>query len=160
MDCGYTERGISAGCSWATLWVQVYTLDPLLVWQRACPQVGLTIFIDDLLGKATAREEHQVVGRLASGAASLHKVIEEDLECAVAGHKSVLIASSDRLLKRLSSAFGRHRGQALKSAPNLGVDFFAGRRRARKTCKTLGGGNAGSYDAAVVSIASGGRATT
>ena len=133
MDCGYTERGISAGCSWATLWVQIYTLDPLLVWQSGSPQVGLTIFIDDLLGGVTAQEEHQVVGRLTSGAASLHRVIEEDLECAAAGHKSVIIVSRDRLLRRLQTAFGVFSGQALQSAPDLGVDFFAGRRRARKS---------------------------
>ncbi len=50
VDCGFTMRGISAGCSWATLWVHIYTLDPLMVWQDRCPQVSLNIFIDDLLG--------------------------------------------------------------------------------------------------------------
>ena len=69
VDCGFTKQGISAGCSWATLWVQIYTLDPLMVWQARCPQVSLNIFIDDLLGGVTAAEEHQVVGRLAHGAA-------------------------------------------------------------------------------------------
>ncbi len=80
------------------------------------------------------------MGRLTSAAASRHRVSEEDLECAVAGHKSVLIASSDRLLKKLTGSFGRHGGQARESAPNLGVDFYAGRRRARQSCtKALGG---------------------
>ena len=111
VDCGYTRRGISAGCSWATLWVQIYTLDPLMVWQSQSPQVSLTIFIDDLMGGVTAEEENQVVGRLASGAASLYKVIEDDLECAVAEHKSVVLASSERLLQKLKAAFGGTRAR-------------------------------------------------
>ena len=54
----------------------------------------LTVFIDDLLGESTAKGEHQAVGRLTSGAAAVHMAIESDLGCKVAGHKSVLIASS------------------------------------------------------------------
>ncbi len=94
MDAGYPERGIAAGCGWATTWVQVYTLDPLLVWQESSPQVNATLFMDDFMGAATAQEEHQVVGWLANGAAALWTVIEHDLECKVAAHKSVLLASS------------------------------------------------------------------
>ncbi len=47
-------------------------------------------------------------------------------------NKSTLVASSDKLLEKLRVSFGRFGGLAAKSAPNLGVDFFAGRRRARK----------------------------
>jgi hypothetical protein len=140
LDCGYPERGIAAGCGWATTWVQVYTLDPLLVWQSSSPQVGLTVFIDDIMGENTSEEEHQVVGRLTQGAASLRMAIENDLRCEVAAHKSVLVASSDKLLEKLRASFGRFGGQASQSAPNLGVDFFAGRRRARKSStRTLRG---------------------
>jgi hypothetical protein len=116
LDCGFPERGIAAGCGWATTWVQVYTLDPLLIWQNSSPQVGLTVFIDDLMGESTAEEEHQVVGRLTHGAASLRTAIEFDLKCEVAAHKSVLVASSDKLLGKLRTAFGRFSGQASQSA--------------------------------------------
>jgi hypothetical protein len=133
VDCGYPHRGISAGCSFATLWVQLYTLPPLQVWQGRCPQVSQNIFIDDLLGSVTAPEEHLVVGRLTHGAAELHRMIEEELECKVAMHKSILLASSDKLLKKLQDAFGKFGGQAKKAAPNLGVDHFVGRVRARRT---------------------------
>ena len=136
----YPARGLAAGCGWATTWVQVYTLEPLLVWQESSPQVGLTVFFDDLMGEATAEEEHLVVGRLTAGAASLQTSIEVDLKCEVAAHKSVLVASSDKLLQKLRAAFGRFGGQASQSAPNLGVDYFAGRRRARKSStRTLRG---------------------
>ncbi len=133
IDCGYPARGIAAGCGFATTWVQVYTLDPLEVWQASSPKVGLTVFIDDLMGENTSESEHLVVGRLAAGAASLQNAIETELHCEVATHKSVLVASSDKLLQKLRAAFGRYGGQASQSAPNLGVDYYAGRRRARRT---------------------------
>ncbi len=100
----------------------------------------MTVFIDDLMGEATAEEEHLVVGRLTAGAGSLRTSIEVDLRCEVAAPKSVLVASSDKLLQKLRAAFGRVGGQASQSAPNLGVDYYAGRRRARKTStRTLQG---------------------
>ncbi len=125
---------------WATTWVQVYTLDPLTVWQYSRPQLCLTVFIDDLFTGCEAEEDYQVVGRLTEGAAKLKQAIEEELRCEVAAHKSVLVASNDTLLGKLRVSFGRFGGLAAKAAPNLGVDFFAGRRRARKTStRTLQG---------------------
>ena len=127
------HKGIAAGCSWATVWVQVYSIPPLRVWQDHHPIVELGLFIDDFMGATTAEQEHQVVGRLTSSATELRLAIEEGLECQVAGHKSTLLASSDRLLHKLRIAFGRFAGSAQRSASNLGVDFFLGRRRACRT---------------------------
>ena len=90
------------------------------------------MFIDDLMGEAADEHPHKVVGRLAAGAAALHMTIDSEFACTVAQHKSALIASSDTLLVSLRKAFGRFAGDAKSSAPNLGVDFFAGRRRAHK----------------------------
>ncbi len=88
LDCGHPERGIAAGCGWATTWVQVYTLDPLLIWQHSSPHLGLTVFIDDLFTGCEAEEDHQVVGRLTEGAAKLKQAIEEELRCEVAAHNA------------------------------------------------------------------------
>ncbi len=137
---GFPTRGLAAGCGWATTWAQVYSIDPLEAWTVQNPQVGITLFIDDFFGDCQAQEEHEVAGRLTAGAAALRVAIEDDLECSVAEHKSVIIASSDRLLARLKAAFGKHAGTAEKSAANLGVDSFAGRRRAhRKSTVVLRG---------------------
>ena len=95
------------------------------------------MFIDDLLGDTSAPEEHLVVGRLAAGAADLKVTIEADLGCKVAEHKSILVASSDRLLKRLGEAFGKYRGKTAESGANLGVDYAPGLRRALKKSLTL-----------------------
>ena len=84
LPCDFPERGIVAGCGLATTWVQVYSLEPLQVWQTASPQVGLTIFIDDLFSHSEDQAEHKVVGHLAAGAASLHVAIEHNLECRIA----------------------------------------------------------------------------
>ncbi len=132
LDAAFPEKGIAAGCGLATYWIQVYSYEPLHGWQVVHPQVGLSMFIDDLLGETADTQQHKVVGRLAAGAAALHDVIDRELNCTVAQHKSALIASSDPLLARLRRAFGRFGGEAKSSAPNLGVDFFAGRRRAHK----------------------------
>ena len=53
----------------------------------------------------------------------------------MAQHKSILVASSDRLLKKLGDAFGKFAGTVTQSGSNLGVDYAPGRRRAHK--KTL-----------------------
>jgi NCAIR mutase (PurE)-related protein len=79
------------------------------------------------MGDSTAPDEHSVVGRLAAGAADLKMAVETELGCQVAGHKSALIASSDRLLDRCQRAFGRFAGTSSSSASNLGVGIFAGR---------------------------------
>ena len=70
------------------------------------PRVGLAVFIDDLLGETMATEEHLVVGSLMAGAAAVQDVITNDLDCQVAGHKSVLLASGDGLLGKLKASFG------------------------------------------------------
>ncbi len=124
MECGFTVRGIAAGCSWATTWVQVYSLEPLHVWQNHNPRVELGVFIDDLLGGSTDASENVVVSNLTTGAAELRLAIEMDLGCKVAESKSVLVATTDTLLEKLKIAFGRFAGQASKSAANLGVDFY------------------------------------
>ncbi len=71
MECAYARRGIAAGCGMATTWVQIYALPPLRLWRVTHPWVSLTMFIDDLGGGTSAKEEHLVVGRLAAAAASL-----------------------------------------------------------------------------------------
>ena len=132
MESQYAWRGIAAGCGFATTWVQIYALPPLRLWRVEHPQVSLTMFIDDLGGGTCAKEEHQVVGRLGAAAASLWTIVESDLDSRVAEHKSILLASNDRLLGKLQRAFGKHAGAPQKAAPNLGIDFSVGRRRAAK----------------------------
>ncbi len=132
MECQYARRGIAAGCGLATTWVQVYALPPLRVWRVEHPQVPLTMLINDMGGGTTAREEHQVAGRLGAAAASLWSLVEADLDAHVAEHKSVILASSNSLLIKLKRAFGKHAGAPLQSAPNLGIDFAVGRRRAAR----------------------------
>ena len=113
-------------------------MDPLQAWQQLHQRVGLTVFIDDLMCDSTAPQEHQVTGRLAAGAAALRTAVEEELGCSVANHKSAIIASSTSLLNKCKKAFGRFAGTAAESAVNLGVDTFAGKKRAlRRSTPTL-----------------------
>ena len=129
LDCGFPERGIAAGCGWATTYVQIYALGPLRRWKATNESVPLSMFIDDLEASSQESSGSKVVERLTAAGATLKVAIREDLECEVALHKSVLIASTDSLLRRLQRAFGQHAGTAALTASNLGVDYFAGRRR-------------------------------
>ncbi len=113
-------------------------MPPLRIWKLEHPRVSLTVFIDDLCGRATSQDEHKVVGRLTAAAASLWTTINTDLDASVAEHKSVILASSDSLLDKLRFAFGKHGGVAVAAASNLGVDLAAGRRRAsRPSTRTI-----------------------
>ena len=135
VECGHPDRGIAAGCAFATFWVQLYAIDPLATWKAENTYLDLSVFIDDLMSDTTGQQEHQVVGRLATGAATLRSTIENELGCKIADHKSAIIASSDSLLQKCKRAFGRYAGATEESAVNLGVDVYAGRRRARRTSK-------------------------
>ncbi len=122
-DARFPRRGLAAGDGFATTLVQVYSLEPLELWSLRHPEVPLSLFIDDFLGSTSAPMEHQVVGRLSAAAADLQLVVENDMNCKVTQHKSVLVASNDRLLSRLTKAFGKFTGQASRSGSNLGVDL-------------------------------------
>ena len=113
-------------------------MDPVASWQQSHQRVGLTVFIDDLMGDTTAPHEHLVTVRLAAGAAALRAAVENELGCSVANHKSAIIASSTSLLNKCRPAFGRFAGAAAEAATNLGVDIFAGKKRAhRRNTPTL-----------------------
>ncbi len=129
----FPSRGIAAGDGWATTFVQVYSIDSLESWATLNPRVHISLFIDDFMGDSQAQEAHEVAGRLTAGAASLKVAIETELECSIAAHKSVLIASSEPLLRRLKTSFGKYAGTTDRAASNLGVVFFVGRRRAQRT---------------------------
>ncbi len=133
VECGHPLRGIAAGCGFATVYVQVYSIDPLEAWSGRHPALDLSVFIDDFMSDNTSATEHQVTGRLAAGAADLRHTVEHELGCHIADHKSAIIASGHRLLERCKKAFGRYAGSTSAAASNLGVDVFAGKRRTRKS---------------------------
>ncbi len=121
--CSYPSRGIAAGCGFATFRVQVLALPSLRGLRARRPEVGITMFIDDLVGQTRHRSKPQIVNRLVEAAADLHNIIEEEWECKLAEHKSAIVASTDGLCKDLQRAFKRHSGSVGESAVNLGVDF-------------------------------------
>ena len=65
------------------------------------------MFFVDLMGDAGADSEHLVVGRLTAGAADLQDMIQHELGLQVVQHKSTLVASNDKLLRRLRISFGK-----------------------------------------------------
>ncbi len=126
----YADRGVVAGCPLATTLVKVYTLsayDELLV--RA-PSVWFDNYIDDNVLSAQGPPS-SVVHDLVDAANILHELMTEDLGCRIARGKTRVVASSDEVGRRISRAIsGCVGGEMATAAPNLGVDFAAGRRRA------------------------------
>ncbi|CAK0885168.1 unnamed protein product, partial [Prorocentrum cordatum] len=131
-DVGYTTRGIPAGDSFATYLVQMYCINELDAWQSQHSMVQLSVFIDDFLQQAESSSMLTVLTNLTDAAHDMRQVIELDLQCPVADHKSVVLASSEKLQLQIVKALGTKGGQALDSAANLGIEDSAGRSRTYK----------------------------
>ena len=88
------------------------------------------MFIDDLYGLSTGSTRAHVVNQLTAAAVELSSMIQYGLSCLVAQRKSVILSSCPRLTDMLKTSFGKYTGNALPSAPNLGI--VCGVRRAEK----------------------------
>ena len=135
VSTGHPTRGIAAGCSWATFLVQVYTCKPFADWQLEHPRLPLSLFIDDLHVGITDDDLEDVVRTIRMGAVSLIKVIEDELGCSVAQRKSITLANSVVLRRRLAKALGPIARRVAPSAKNLGVDLAVGNLRSRKSSR-------------------------
>ena len=123
VSTGHPGQGLAAGDPFDTYLVQVYTLEPLDAWQSKHRRLPLSLFIDDFQVGITDEDPEVVVRELTAGAEALTHVIENDLGCTVACRKSITLANSDGLRRKLAKALGSKAGQVAQSGKNLGVDF-------------------------------------
>eukprot|EP00959_Pyramimonas_sp_CCMP1952_P245497 5131100-Pyramimonas_sp.AAC.1 len=137
VPAGHPGQGLAAGDPFDTYLVQVYTLEPLDAWQSKHRRLPLSLFIDDFQVGITDDDPEIVVGELTAGAEALAKVIENDLGCTVACRKSITLANSDGLRKKLAKALGSKAGQVAPSGKNLGVDFAVGNLRCRRLSRPV-----------------------
>ncbi len=138
VEGGYPRSGLCAGCCFATFLVQVYTIEALRQFQSKHIETPLTMFIDDLLLMCVARTEELFLSRLVEAAAALAVMIEFDLHCKIALHKSAVVASTPELQKKLHQTLGIYGGKLVEgAAANLGIDFFCGQSRLKKTASRL-----------------------
>ena len=78
-------------------------------------------------------EDMEIAASLFIQAArDLDILIREHLKCQIAHDKTAVVASSDALLNMVTEALGPLAGKRVNCAPNLGIEWRAGRKRGRK----------------------------
>ena len=89
------------------------------------------IYIDDLGVITTADTEDEVVETLEKAGKDLARTIKTKLKGQISKPKLATVASSKSLAGKIRKALGVDGGQEMHQAPNLGIDFSAGKKRGR-----------------------------
>ncbi len=125
----YATRGVIAGCSLATTFTKIYTVDGYDYFVHRCPWATLDNYIDDNV-ISTEGSDVEVVQRLSDAARVLGEVVTRQFRCSFAPTKTRIVASSGKLGKRVRDAVrGTIGGTVAQAAPNLGADCAAGKAR-------------------------------
>jgi hypothetical protein len=135
--------GVAAGCGFATTWVKVYSLEPLVeaiteIEAIVPPAVtaNAQIYIDDLQWDVEADTEQEAACAFVDVAQVLCDAIQIDMCADLAYDKAAVVAvapgtrRSDRLARAVRRRMGRSGGADVVAAHNLGIDHAAGRPRA------------------------------
>ena len=126
---GYAHKSVVAGCSLATTWVVLYTIETYDGLVRAFPSIQLDVYIDDAFLMTSNAEEDEVVKQLDDSAHYLGVQVKEVLECDIAIPKACVIASSQSLATKVAKSIGELAGRAAQAALNLGIGITMGKPR-------------------------------
>ncbi len=124
----HAQRGIIAGCSFATTLVKIFYIRRLDEMVKEIPRnVKIDGYIDDLALSAEGPR-----GRIAKDIIRAYvimvRILTEELGCSLAPSKAAVVASDRELGRTVARAIGR--GDVYgTSAVNLGTDVTAGARR-------------------------------
>ena len=137
LDGNYTqpfqaEAGIVAGCTHATALLRAYTTLSLDKLVYDFPDLRLKVVVDDMTLQMVDELEERLAPHLALGTAALLDMLSQDLRAVVNTDKTLILASSPRLLDKLHGLI-KYQGWDLrkaKSAKNLGIDFACDRAAA------------------------------
>ena len=140
--------GVAAGCGFATTWVKVYSLEPLV---EALAEISASIpplvtanaeiYIDDLQWDVEAGTEEEAASAFVSVAQVLSDTIQVGMCADLAYDKAAVVAAapgtrrSDRLARAVRRRMGHAGGAEVVAAHNLGIDYAAGRPRAEWAVK-------------------------
>ena len=117
-------KGAVAGCSMATTFVRVYTMDAYDAVPRGI--LRFASYIDDAVLVASGTRRH-VLSALLDGAVALHHAATKELGSSIALDKVGMISSDSVLAKDLESKLGKLAGPRQHDAKNLGIADTAGR---------------------------------
>ncbi len=126
----YPKKGLVAGCSFATTFVNMFYLRNFDELAKTFePGIQLELYIDDIAISAEAAGD-SIASKVIGARESMVKCVTEDLGCTIAPGKSCLVASSAKAARNIATHLGLE--HAIKrSAPNLGIDATAGGKRSR-----------------------------
>ncbi len=125
----HASRGVVAGCSLATTLIRVFTITPFDNFVRQVQDVVLDNYIDDNV-LSTEGTEQQVIDRLGRATDILADIVDRELLCKFSLSKTKIVASTRRLGLQIQRRVRRRVGGiAEATAPNLGADCAAGKRR-------------------------------
>ena len=125
----FANRGVVAGCGFATTWVKVYCVEAFDEFKRRHPLINIDAYIDDITLSITTGSQQLTEDLLVAAAEDLARLIKDELDCEIAKEKSVVISSNDDMAKRLADRLQCVGAVPAASAANLGVDFSCGRKR-------------------------------
>ena len=134
----FPHRGVTAGCTFAKALIHLYYMRPIDKILEDNPGCDLDVYIDDITVIVTGKDNQQILTRCAKIAGELRVMIKDELRCEVADEKEAVVASSVDLAEQVMRTIGANsRATNLEWAPNLGVDFAAGRKRGTRTKNTV-----------------------
>ena len=120
--------GIPPGCTMAGTLVKVYYIGDFDAYTLRHPQVELDVFVDDLQNSAFGSEE-AITTLLTEATEDLGHMVEHQIGSRLVPAKAAVVASSDRLARKIRAALGELAGTPVDVTEALGIDFAAARPR-------------------------------
>ncbi len=121
----YAERGIIAGCSFATILVKIFYMRKLDAMVEEVPRsVNIDAYIDDLALSAEGPRS-KVAADIIKAHDIMRRVLTVELGCSLAQHKAAIVASDREVGRRIATAL-RNEEALTGTAVNLGMDITAG----------------------------------
>ncbi len=133
------EHGVMAGCAFANSLTRAYSMEPCdrvarCISEMPSDRSNLDLFVDDIALTVTG-SYRQVAEGLIEAKNILQHEVEQSLYCTIEPSKAAVVTSNAKLKKEVATKFGVLAGPIAeryrrRAAPNLGIDYAAGRRRA------------------------------
>ncbi len=126
----YAERGIIAGCSFATTLVNICYMRKLDAMVNEVPRsVKIDAYIDDLALSAEGPRS-KVAADIVKAHDVMRRVLTVELGCCLAPQKAAIVASDREVGRKVARALKQEEA-LVGSAVNLGTDITAGATRRR-----------------------------
>ena len=104
--------------------MKVYYIGAFDAFIMRHPQADLDVYVDDVQS-STAGSEEAITTRLTEAIEDLGHMVEHQIESRFVPTKAAVVASSDRLARKLPAALGEFAGTPIDFTEALGIDFAA-----------------------------------